>query len=126
MSERRQLRRNRMNESSDNANLVSDGNSTDTDTQHYDNPAFDHNEIEDEGSSGKSQIQAALIGKHRDKSREVAQRIPEEDPNAVVEELHVVRDRIKEKIKSNLANELLLAKSEEATEKAKDDKDKER
>lgn len=132
MSERRQLRRNRKNESSDKTNLVSDGNSTDTDAVHsseqpqqYDNQAYEDDASETNSNSGKSQMKAALIGKHRDKSREVAQRIPEEDPNAVVEELHIVRDRIKDKIKANLKSELLLAKTEEAAVKESgDDKDK--
>lgn len=136
MSERRQMRRNRKNESpSDKTNLVSDGNSTDTDAaisnseqaQQYDNQAYESDQASETNSnSGKSQMKAALIGKHRSKSREVAERIPEEDPNAVVEELHVIRDRIKNKIKANLESELLVAKTKEAAVKESADTDKEK
>lgn len=136
MSERRQLRRNRKNESpSDKTNLVSDGNSTDTEAainnseqaQQYDNQAYEDDQASETSSnSGKSQMKAALIGKHRSKSREVAERIPEEDPNVVVEELHMVRDRIKDKIKANLESELLVAKTKEAAVKESTDTDKEK
>ena len=46
-----------------------------------------------------SSSDTAIIEAHRDKSRELAQRIGDENPNEVIEELHVVRDKIKDKIK---------------------------
>ena len=92
MNERRQQRRNRGHSSE----IVAS-----------DNAAFEQDD------DTRAINESALASKHRDKSMEVAQRIGVDKPNEVVEELHVVRDKIKQKIRSNLANELEKVREEE-------------
>ena len=67
----------------------------------HDNKAFEQNEEE-----ATAIIENAMINRHRDKSKEVSQRVVEEDPSEVIGELHSVRDRIKEKVKQSLSHEL--------------------
>ena len=134
MKERRQQRRaNRTNQNSDRADLVNEAEEmsqytdrSDTittepkrtrrgvasllstlrnSTEAHDNEAFENEEENPPVSESSRIIQSAIIDKHRNKSREMAQRIVEEDPNEINEQLHHVRDRIKNKIKKNLEKE---------------------
>jgi hypothetical protein len=71
--------------------------------------------------------QKAIIDNHRDKSREIAQRIGEDNPNEVIDELHLVRDKIKDKIKQSLTDKLEKAREHDETassEKIEQTKDK--
>lgn len=74
---------------------------------------FDNGYQDPLGNASSPQIiQTAIINKHRDKSRELLKNVKDDDPNKVVDELHDVRDRIKDKIKGNMLEQLSIARSE--------------
>lgn len=54
----------------------------------------------------------SIANKHRDKNREYAKKIKEDDPNKVSEELSSVKDRIRDRLKKNLSENLNKVKEE--------------
>lgn len=86
----------------------------------------EENKSDNENELNKNS-QKAIIDNHRDKSREIAQRIGEDNPNEVIDELHLVRDKIKDKIKQSLTDKLEKAREHDETassEKIEQTKDK--
>ena len=86
----------------------------------------EENKSDNENELNKNS-QKAIIDNHRDKSREIAQRIGEDNPNEVIDELHLVRDKIKDKIKQSLTDKLEIAREHDETassEKIEQTKDK--
>ena len=71
-------------------------------------------------TAGPQVIQAAIVNKHRDKSRELSRNIKDEDPNKVVDELKDVRDKIKDKIKGSFLQHLSNVRQDNTEEKPKE------
>lgn len=64
--------------------------------------------VEDLDAQGNRNAKSAISTRHRDRSRDLATKIQEEDPNEVIQDLHIVRDKIKEKITEGLAGQIAL------------------
>lgn len=62
--------------------------------------------------SGRTRAQKEIVTKHRDKSRELAKTIKEDDPNKVSDRLKGVQDRVRDKIKPLLKEQLEKARQE--------------
>jgi hypothetical protein len=74
---------------------------------------FDKNSL----GHGNNNLPANLIIKHKEKSRELADRVVLENPNQIIEETNEIRDHIKDKIKNNLFAQLEKARRSEKLEK---------
>jgi hypothetical protein len=91
----------------------------------FENKAFvndledENGDQEEEGDKKKpdnAQSQNAILTKHRDKSRELATTIKEDDPNKVSERIKGVQDRVRDKLKPLLKEQLEKARQDkEAT-----------
>ncbi len=87
------------------------------------NQAFqnDENESQTFRTAESAILPAVFINRHRDKSKEM-DKIEDEDPGQVVQELKDVRDRIVDRLKSNMLDQLKKAR-EDSEDKDKQDQD---
>jgi hypothetical protein len=91
------------------------------------NQAFQSDENEENAESQtfrtaeSANLPAIFINRHRDKSKEM-EKIEDEDPGQVVQELKDVRDRIVDRLKSNMLDQLKKAR-EDSVDKDKEEQD---